>query len=268
MLISCVANIGGGFAKSYGTLMTARVFQSIAISSGYVIGSAVVVDIFSREERGRKTGVWTFMVTIGPGLGALIGAFLINAKGWQWSLWLCAIINGAELVGYFFTLKETLSPNQKEKPALPLTRILPWPISGKRLRIRDFFAPLLLSQSPVILICAMAYSVSFAVASVGLITIEPIAFGKFYGFGTTQDGLVFLSILIGAIIGEQAAGPLSDFVMKRHEEDSRRRGTNARFEHRLIAALSGYILLPVGLIIYGVTLEKYENILFQIICFL
>jgi multidrug resistance protein len=264
MLISCIANIGGGFAKSYGTLMAARVFQSIAISSGYVIGSAVVVDIFSSEERGKKTGVWTFMVTIGPGLGALIGAFLINAEGWQWSLWLCAIINGAELIGYFFTFKETLWPDQKEKPALLVARIFPWPISGKRLRGRDFFEPLLLFQSPVVLICAMAYSVSFAVASVGLLTIEPIAFERFYGFGTTQDGLVLLSVLIGAIIGEQAAGPLSDLVMKRHAVVRARKGKEIRLEHRLVAALSGYVLLPVGLIIYGVTLEKYGDIFFLI----
>ena len=71
MLISMAANIGGGYTQSYGTLMCARIFQSLGISSGYVVGSAVVVDIFWQHERGTKTGIWTFMITIGPAIGAI-----------------------------------------------------------------------------------------------------------------------------------------------------------------------------------------------------
>lgn len=62
MSISMVSNLGGGFATSYGTLMTARVIQSIGVSCAYVIGSAVVVDIFTPRERGRKVGIWTLLM--------------------------------------------------------------------------------------------------------------------------------------------------------------------------------------------------------------
>jgi MFS family permease len=260
MLISTAANIGGGYAKSYGTLMASRVFQALGVSSGYVVGSAVVVDIFWQHERGAKTGVWTFMVTIGPAVGPLIGAFLINAKGWEWALFLCAIINAVELVAYVFTFSETLwvpkECEQQSNPTTWLSKFTPRRVPNSTLTVRDFTAPLVFIQSPVVVICALAYGVTFGVVLVGLTNIEPIAFGDFYGFKTTQDGLVFISVLVGALIGELAAGPLSDAVMKRHLSQSREMGKPGRYEHRLMAALTGYVLVPAGLIIFGTTLEK------------
>jgi MFS family permease len=263
MAISTAANIGGGYAKTYGTLMVSRVIQALGVSSGYVVGSAVVVDIFWRHERGTKTGIWTFMVTIGPAIGGLIGGFLIDAKGWPWALFLCAIINAAELVAYVLTFDETLwvpVESEQQSTGTPRTGILakfiPHRLSGSSLAPWEFFGPFVFIQSPVVVICALAYGVSFGTVLVGLTNIEPLAFGDFYKFGATQDGLVFLSVLIGAVIGELAAGRLSDTVMKRHLQKSREIGKEGRYEHRLLAVLSGYFFVPAGLIIFGVTLEK------------
>lgn len=234
--------------------MAARVFQSIGISSGYVVGSAVVVDIFEPHERGTKTGVWTLMVTIGPGIGPLFGAFVANARGWRWTLWLCAIINGAEFVAYLFLFRETAWVEGMASPRR-LTWI-PRCLPGRRLRARVFAYPLLFVQSPAILIIAFAYGVTFGFALVGLTNIEPLAFGAFYGFGTVQNGLVFLSVLVGAVIGEQVSGPFSDALMRRYVKRCQQNGKNFRFEHRLVAAIPGYFLAPIGLLIFGITLHE------------
>jgi MFS family permease len=179
VLISTAANIGGGYARSSATLLVSRVFQALGVSSGYVIGSAVVVDIFWPHERGTKTGVWAFMVTIGPAIGQLAGAFLINAKGWEWALFLCAIINAAELVAYIFTFSETLwVPEESEqlpKPSTWLAKVIPRRVPGSTPAFMDFFAPLVFIQSLVIVICALAYGATFGVVLVGLTNIEPIA---------------------------------------------------------------------------------------------
>lgn len=66
MLVSCVAALGAGYSKSYGTLMTARIFQAMGISTGLTVPGAVVVDIFTSEERGRKNGIWAQFVALGP----------------------------------------------------------------------------------------------------------------------------------------------------------------------------------------------------------
>lgn len=157
---------------------------------------------------------------MGPAIGPLAGAFLINTKGWEWVLFLCAMINAAELLAYVFTFSDTLwvpeRSKQLPKPSTWLTKVIPQRVPGSTLGFMDFSAPLIFIQSPVIVVCALAYGATFGVVLVGLTNIEPIAFGEFYGFKTTQDGLVFLSVLVGAVIGELAAGPLSDAVMKRH----------------------------------------------------
>lgn len=137
-----------------------------------------------------------------------------------------------------------------------LHKIIPQRIPGSRLRPKDFWATFVFIQSPVVVLCALAYGFSFGFASVGLANIIPSAFGTFYGFGTVQDGLVFISVLIGVVLGEQASGPVSDLIMKRHVKKCRATGKPVRLEHRLIGALPGYIFVPAGLIIFGVCLQR------------
>ena len=101
-------------------------------------------------------------------------------------------------------------------------------------------------QSPVIVLCALSYAASFALASVGTVTFVPVAFGDRYGFDSVQDGLTYISILVGVLLGEQAAGRVSDRIV---------RGKN--MEHRLTAALPGFVLVPAGLVLFGVGLKSH-----------
>lgn len=98
---------GGGFAHGYGTLMTARIFQSIGISTGFVIPGIIVVDLFRTEERGSKNGVWAQMVSMGAPLGGLIGGPIVSYLGWQWVMWIISIICGAQLLAFILTCPET-----------------------------------------------------------------------------------------------------------------------------------------------------------------
>jgi MFS family permease len=53
-LLSMVANIGCARSTSYGTLMVARVFQSIFNAPAGALGTAVVAELFFARERGFK----------------------------------------------------------------------------------------------------------------------------------------------------------------------------------------------------------------------
>lgn len=197
--------------------------------------------------------------TTGPGIGGLVGGVLINARGWAWALWLSAIITGVQLLAYVFTYRETLYTAQQpcDKGAGGFaSKYLPRRVPGSDLGVGTFLSPLLFFQSPVVLVCALAYGVSFGTIGVGMAVIIPSAFGEFYGFGISQDGYVYVAVLIGVFIGEQAAGPVSDLVMKRHKRYCEANNKPVRAEHRLYAALPGYILAPIGLVIFGVTLQE------------
>ncbi|KAL3468987.1 major facilitator superfamily domain-containing protein [Aspergillus californicus] len=258
MLLSCAAALGGGFANGYGTLMTARVFQSIGISTGFVIPGVIVVDLFKPEERGSKNGVWAQMVSLGAPLGGLIGGPVVSYIGWRWVMWIISIVCGAQLLGFILTCPETSYIHRKRSglgayhPSELIS--LPKRVPGQ-LGWQSFIEPILLFQSPNVVLIAFAYGVTFAITSPGIATILPIALGDVYDFDSIAQGLFFLAPLVGIILAERLAGPGSDWAMNR---ERRRAATTNRQEHpesRLWFGLPGYAMSVIGVIIFGVTLQ-------------
>lgn len=87
-----------------------------------------------------------------------------------------------------------------------------------------------------------------------LITVEvPQLFGPRFHFNTQQLGLQFISMIIGAFIGEQLGGFTSDVWMNRR---SKKIGTQPEPEWRLWLSYGGYILTIVGVIVFLVQIEN------------
>jgi hypothetical protein len=155
-----------------------------------------------------------------------------------------------ELLLYIFTFRETLYRPNASKFALKR-------VPGSSLSLGTFLSPLLFLASPTTAICALTYGIGFGFTSVGMSVIVPDAFSRFYGFDATQQGLVFIAVLVGVVIGEQAAGPVSDWVMS-HAPDT----PPPKFERRLIALFPGYVLIPSGMVVFGVCLENQTHWIF------
>lgn len=244
IFLSCVASIGGGFSHTFGSLMTARVFQSFGVSAGFVLPGVVVVDLFPAEKRGRKNGIWAQMIPIGPSLGGLIGGPVCYYVGWRWVLWLNAIMNAVQTVGFLLTCPETSASHRQN--------------GYRRLDPRHFFEPFLVLQAPQVVLVAFAHGVTFAIISVGLSTIIPIALADLYDFGPVSQGLFFLGPLIGTLLAEQITGPISDWVMNRERQRASRALSldSARLEQRLFVGIPGFILAIGGVLIFGFTLQN------------
>jgi len=258
MLLSFCANIGGAYAKTYGTLMVARIFQAIGISNGITTGAAIVVELFGPERRAAKLNVWSVMVTSGPAVGGLVGGFVVGDLNWQWALKLCAICNAAELLAYLFAFPETqwISSNPiglKERMRFPVNHSM-------RLRPSTFLQPLLFLQSPVMVIMLFVFGISFGIISVGIAVTLPAVFPPIYGFGAQASGLLFIAYIVGALLGGQIGGLFSDVIVNRFAAKCEREGRLYRHEYRLLAIIPGYFLAVVGLIIYGVTLQAYASL--------
>ena len=224
--------------------MTARIFQSFGISAGFVLPGVIVVDLFAAEQRGRKNGIWAQMVSIGAPLGGVIGGPVVRYAGWQWTLWLTAIMNAVQAVAFVLTCPETSFQHRK--------------YGHSKLRFQYLLEPFLILQAPHIVFVAFAYGVTFAIVSVGLATIVPIALEKIYGFGAVAQGLFFFGPLIGALIGEQLAGPGSDWMMRRERRKAGIETENEspqRLERRLIVGLPGFPIAVFGILIFGLTLQ-------------
>ncbi|KAL9073670.1 MAG: hypothetical protein Q9157_004644 [Trypethelium eluteriae] len=92
--------------------------------------------------------------------------------------------------------------------------------------------------------------------SVGIGTVITILFGRFYHLKAPSVDLVYIAPLIGAVLGELAGGPFSDFVIQRI---ARRRNGQRQPEMRLHAMYPGLVCVVVGLVVFGVTLQQRKH---------
>ncbi|KAK4072893.1 uncharacterized protein Triagg1_5570 [Trichoderma aggressivum f. europaeum] len=81
--------------------------------------------------------------------------------------------------------------------------------------------------------------------------VFPLVFPVMYGFNLGQSGLTFLSCLVGVIIGLAAYFAYLQFYMV---PDNINRGFREQ-EHRLVPAIIGSFLLPIGLFIFAWTAD-------------
>ncbi len=109
---------------------------------------------------------------------------------------------------------------------------------------------------PSVLFCFIYYSYAFGIGTVLFAVTGAAAFGKIYHFDVAQVGMAIgLSTTIGSVIGELAAGPVSDRILYLF---MKRNNGRISSEARLTATWPGAFLLPVGVIIEGVCL-KYKT---------
>lgn len=92
--------------------------------------------------------------------------------------------------------------------------------------------------------------------SVGIGTIITILFRRNYHLTAPNVDLVYIAPLIGALLGELAGGPYSDFVVRRL---TRRNQGQRRPEMRLHAMYPALMCIIVGLVVFGVTLQQQRH---------
>ncbi|KAG2006479.1 hypothetical protein GB937_008627 [Aspergillus fischeri] len=94
-------------SPNYPSLVIARVFQGIAVSTVECLPSATIAEIYFLHERAYRVGIYTLLLLGGKNLVPLVSAAIIGRMGWRWVFWIVAIIVGACLVLLFFFVPET-----------------------------------------------------------------------------------------------------------------------------------------------------------------
>ncbi|KAF2099237.1 MFS general substrate transporter [Rhizodiscina lignyota] len=260
-VIGILGTIGSAVAKSWGTLIFARVVSGLGVGAAMSLGAATVNDLFFLHERGTTMGVFTVFLTNGAHVAPVIGGYLAQAAGVRWCYWFPAIVNSAALVTMIFAFPETLFARSEE--ALSFHRERTYfqmlfgfrknALRGRRVHIRDIVRPFEMLRYPSVTLTCIYYIVSFAYASILPAVTVAILFTKTYHFKTGIIGLMLgLPLLLGSALGEIFSGPFSDWFMYRY---AKRHDGKRKPEARLVAALGSLLLCPAGIIIYGVTLQ-------------
>ncbi|KIW90026.1 uncharacterized protein Z519_09456 [Cladophialophora bantiana CBS 173.52] len=259
-VIGIVATVGSGVAKTWHTLIIARVFSGVGVGAAMALGAATVNDMFFLHERGMKMGVFTVFLTNGAHVAPVIGGYLVQTAGVRWAYYFPAIVNAVTLVIMIFAMPETLFSRSEKVLAEHEERTYMQmlfsfrrnALRDRRVHLRDFVRPFEMMYYPSVTLTCLYYIVSFAFSSILPAVTVAILFTKIYHFKTGAIGLMLgLPLLVGSALGEFLSGPFSDWFMYRY---AKKHGGERKPEARLPASLGSLLLCPTGIIIYGVCL--------------
>lgn len=191
---------------------------------------------------------------------------MANAWGWRWCFWLPTIIWSVNWIVNVFCLPETLYRRQhntasrirdeEEKKPEPWIRLFTFNSSSvgwRKLVLSDFLHVFKMLRYPSVLFPTIYYSICFGVGTVLFAVTGAAAFGSIYHFNTAQIGMIIgLPTLIGSLIGEVCAGPVSDWIL--YTSTKRNNGISTP-ESRLLAIWPGFIIMPIGVITEGFCLQ-------------
>ncbi|RHZ68073.1 hypothetical protein CDV55_107689 [Aspergillus turcosus] len=301
-VIALVSTIGVAVASSYGGYMAGRFFQGFGVSPAATVGMAVVNDLFFDYERGQKLGLWVLAIDSGLLLGPTFGGFL-NLVSAAWINWFNAILFGALLVLELFLMPETLYPRTtmlqrmpreghkppassdieqspaEEKtesmaaaaaPAIPRTKELGFfnvrPVPGMpHPKPWDSVVRFVLTfRFPVVVISILGYCFLWYWWILSVITMVPAAYAS---YSPLIQGLLFLGLFLGTLTSEICcSGRLSDYIV----EKLAKRNSGVRVaEMRLWLAYPAVLITAVGLVVWGVSIDKnYHWMVGQVAFFL
>ena len=186
MLVTALAAVP---AQSVGEVAALRLAQGLGMSSGPVIGRAVVRDLYSHEQAARLLSAMAIVFSIVPIAAPLAGAALAGAAGWQAVFWCIATI-AAILIGAVATgLAETVPAERRSVHPARIGRTFASIASDRR-----FLAP---------------YSIMFSAQCgiIGFVSSSAFALVR-EGVSTFEFGLMFAAVMLGQITGAWASSRL------------------------------------------------------------
>nr|POF17968.1 putative mfs-type transporter [Quercus suber] len=242
------------------------------------------------HERGAYIGLYALLLAGSNFFAPIIAGFIEQGQGWQWVLYWCAIFCGIGFVFLFFFMEETNYRRQvivghDRRQPLPLPTAVP---SGEKVQIDDdaepidmhspvpyerksyldklkFFRsadlhkpnqllamatrPLIFLTFPVIAYAGFSYGSSLVWFNVLNGTASLVLGGAPYNFPGWAVGLSYVSPLIGVFVGSFYTGWFGDRMVLHM---ARRNHGISEAEHRLWLFLPSLILIPFGLILWGV----------------
>ncbi|OLN86399.1 putative transporter C1529.01-like protein 6 [Colletotrichum chlorophyti] len=282
-IIAFAATVGAAKATSYGGYMAARLFQGLGVSPAATVGLAIINDMFFEHERGQKVGLWVLAIDLGLLCGPLIGGF-VDLIDHYWIQWLTAILFAVILAAELAFLPETLYPRDymlsKTKGVIPATGVVdekmvatgtmaPEAVDARRTKGLAFInvkpVPAMkhpkpwasivrfgkLFKYPVVPIATFVYCYGWYWWVLSVITMIPVAY---IDYSPQTQGLFFIGLIVGTLISEIFfSGKLSDWLVVKL---AKRNDGVKTAEMRLWLAYPAALLTAIGLIIWGISIDK------------
>ncbi|KAK4663778.1 uncharacterized protein QC763_502920 [Podospora pseudopauciseta] len=245
--------LGSGLAPNFVTLIVCRTFAGFFGSAVVSVGGGTNADLWRPTLAGVVYPFYFVSPFLGPAFGPVVGGYLIEAKGWRWLQW---VILFMIVFNYLYALPQSetykkiilekrtrneKTPTRSSKVAPPSRAIL------QRILLKPFKV---LFVESIVLFMTIYMAFNFAVFY-SFFAAFPYIFGPggHYNFTPGQQGLTFLSIALGCVVG---------FVGVVYIDRRTYPALETKYgvgkvppEHRLYGAMVGSALNPASLFWFG-----------------
>jgi MFS transporter, DHA1 family, multidrug resistance protein len=242
---------------NFAALIVLRFLQGFFGSPCLANGGASLQDIYSWSQVPYSFIFWVAAMYCGPALGPLLSGFAVSTN-WRWPLWEIVIMAGPLMILLICLLPETskstilLHRAQRLRKATGNLNIRA-PSEIKKIKIVDILFDALMKPTEIAIkdpavgfVCiysALVYAIYYS-----FFEAFPIVYAGIYHMELGQIGLIFLTIIVGCIIGASIyAGYLYYVFLPRSKKNTPTQ------ESRLLAALIAVWILPAGLFLFAWT---------------
>ncbi|KAL3470313.1 major facilitator superfamily domain-containing protein [Aspergillus californicus] len=279
-ILMCIACIWLAIAaeKAYPVFVITRTFLGLWEAPIEAIVPSTVTDLYHLHERGEKISLYGLCVLGGNELGPLVSAYIIHGLSMRWAFFIVAMLIGGSVLGMALFMPETKftgerpvirremggdehdvgdekgSSDHREAVEGDCSRGPPGCLHGSSPAKKNFLQELAFCSvvdreisiwrlfiRPFIL---MAYPTVLWVSSNTSLVHRP------YNFPSGSQGLIFISPLLGSLVGTYLCGPIADRVATYF---TIRNGGIREPEMRLPTCIIAALLTFLGALISGVT---------------
>jgi DHA1 family multidrug resistance protein-like MFS transporter len=249
---------------SFGGLLALRFFLGFFGSPALANGGATIGDLYELIYIPYGLLWWVFSAWGGPAFGPLIGGFAAMAKGWRWPMWEVVWMSSPILLLLLALMPETSASNILLRRARRLRKLT----GDERLQSQSEIDQRHLSASTILgsalikpmeimlkdpaILFVNIYTGYFYGVFYTFFEVFPLVFPPFYGFNLGETSLAFVACFIGVIVGLLGYMAYLYWYMV---PDNIRHGFREQ-EHRLVPAIVGSVLLPVGLFVFAWTSDS------------
>ncbi|KAH8691448.1 major facilitator superfamily domain-containing protein [Talaromyces proteolyticus] len=252
IIVGAAFTIGAGFTHNFGALLFCRFMAGFVWAPVLAVAPGSLSETFLPKARGPASAIFILMPFLGPGLGPVIGSFVVTRKDWRWTQWTVLFFAAFSLL-LTLAASETFHPILKRRLARKrgqeFTQQPPLATRLRHFAVVALVRPIqMLLLEPIVSLLCLYVACEFGTLF-SFFAAVPYTFGVVYGFSLDDSGLIFLSIIIGCVLGFLTV-VLCDIFFYR-KQIPRYPPHRVPPEYRLFPAMIGSIGLPIGLFWFG-----------------
>ncbi|RAK95509.1 polyamine transporter [Aspergillus ibericus CBS 121593] len=261
--------------SDYTPFLISRLVSGLCASVPLILGSEVVLQTFFRHQRGKCLHFIHIPYLLGISMGPTIGAYIDGRTSWTISFWYTVPLNGVLAVLILALLEDTYFTEDEQTKVSLLQRRWNTYACGRaippssRVSWMEFifilYDILLVTFSPVSVIIGFFIMVDFGFATMAFVLnvtfLEAPRDEGGYGMSKMAVASFTITQTIGVLLVEVYGHFISDrlpfYILRRKTKANEIEPTEWSPEYRLHCLWFPVVLLPIGLGLFGASLEYH-----------